>query len=153
MAELQSAFIALSTCDLSGALRTVLEKAAGLQKRLRELSEEQSRSEEEIGGLTSTAEGYARLCGSVKVRSCFVFCFSAQVTNILSMEGQLVFSARAKAYTQWQLAESHLRKMRAAHEKAKKANKVHAELLGLSLAEISDVRLLLVFLPIVQADT
>jgi sorting nexin-1/2 len=71
LGELQAAFIALASCDLSGPLRSALEKAAGLQGKLRESSEAQSTSEEEIGGLTSTAEGYARLCGSVKVRLCF----------------------------------------------------------------------------------
>lgn len=67
LGELESALLGLSMCDLSGPLRGALEKSAGVQKRLRELSERQSESEEQIGGLTSVAEGYARLCGSVKV--------------------------------------------------------------------------------------
>ena len=67
LGELESALLGLSMCDLSGPLKGALEKSAGVQKRLRELSERQSESEEEIGGLTSVAEGYARLCGSVKV--------------------------------------------------------------------------------------
>lgn len=69
LGELQAALSILASCDLSGPLRKALEEAASVQKRLQELSEKQSESEEQIGGLTSVAEGYARLCGSVKVSS------------------------------------------------------------------------------------
>lgn len=67
LGELQSAFLGLSQCDLSSQLRGALEQSAAVQRQLRELSEKQSSSEEQIGGITSVAEGYARLCGSVKV--------------------------------------------------------------------------------------
>ncbi|KAM0748347.1 Vps5-domain-containing protein [Meredithblackwellia eburnea MCA 4105] len=114
--ELQSALIGLSLCDLSGPLRSVLEKGAALQKRLLELGDEQLASEEQIGGLTAVAEGYARLCGSVK----------------------LVFGARIKAYHAWQAADLNFRKAAAAHEKAKKSGRAHGEMLGLSLGETAD---------------
>ena len=67
LGELQSALLALSQCDLSTPLKGALEQAAGVKRKLRELSEVQSANEEETGGLTSVAEGYARLCGSVRV--------------------------------------------------------------------------------------
>lgn len=70
--ELQSAFLGLSQCDLSGPLRKALEDAANVQKRLWELSEEQSASEDQIGGLTSVAEVYARLCASARVSHIYV---------------------------------------------------------------------------------
>lgn len=40
-----------------------------MQEKLRQLSEEQSQSEDQIGGLNSVAEGYARLCASARVSS------------------------------------------------------------------------------------
>lgn len=67
LSELQSAFLGLAQCDLSGPLRKALERGAAVQKRLWELSEEQTISEEQIGGLMSVAEGYARLCASARV--------------------------------------------------------------------------------------
>lgn len=67
IAELQSAFLGLASCDLSPSLRRALEDAARVQDRLRQLSEEQSQSEDQIGGLNSVAEGYARLCASARV--------------------------------------------------------------------------------------
>jgi sorting nexin-1/2 len=54
---------------------------------------------------------------------------------------QGVFGARIKAYNGWQAAEAHLRKIQSAHEKAKRTGRTHSELLNLSVAEISDVRL------------
>lgn len=69
LGELQSALLSLSQCDLSTSLKSILEQAAAVQRKLRELSEAQSSAEEQIGGLTSVAEGYSRLCASVKVRS------------------------------------------------------------------------------------
>ncbi|ORY92476.1 Vps5 C terminal like-domain-containing protein [Leucosporidium creatinivorum] len=116
ISELQSAFLGLAQCDLSPSLRKVLEDAARLQEKLRRLSEEQSASEEMIGGLNSVAEGYARLCASAR----------------------LVFGARIKAYHVWQSAESALRKTKSAHEKAKKSGRTHSELLGLSVSEIAE---------------
>ena len=52
---------------------------------------------------------------------------------------QDVFSARVKAYHTWQAAESHVRKLHAAHEKAKRSGRTHSELMNLSVAEIADV--------------
>ncbi|GAA5919562.1 hypothetical protein JCM1841_001015 [Sporobolomyces salmonicolor] len=115
-AELQSAFLALSQCDLSSPLRKVLDEAASLQKRLHDLSEAQAVSDEQIGGLVSVAESYARMCTSARG----------------------VFGARIRSYHAWQVAESNLRKAQAAHEKAKKSGRAHSELLGLSVAEISE---------------
>ncbi|GAA5893727.1 hypothetical protein JCM5296_001118 [Sporobolomyces johnsonii] len=114
--ELQSAFLALSQCDLSTPLRKVLDEAASLQKRLHDLSEAQAVSDEQIGGLVSVAESYARMCTSARG----------------------VFGARIRSYHAWQAAESNLRKAQAAHEKAKKSGRAHSELLGLSVAEIAE---------------
>lgn len=68
-AELQVAFLALAQCDLSPTLRRVLEDAARVQERIKRLNEEQSASEDAIGGLNSVLEGYARLCASARVSS------------------------------------------------------------------------------------
>lgn len=57
------------------------------------------------------------------------------------MLSQLVFAARIKAFNTWQAAEANLRKVRLAHDKAKRAGKTHSELLGLSLSEIAEVSL------------
>lgn len=67
IAELQVAFLALAQCDLSPTLRRVLEDAARVQEKIKRLSEAQSASEDQIGGLTSVVEGYARLCSSARV--------------------------------------------------------------------------------------
>lgn len=139
LGELQTSLLVLSQCDLSTSLRGALEQAAGVQRRLRELGEQQSISEEQIGGITSVTEGYARLCGSVKVSSSTL---PPPSQSLMKLATQLVFGARVKSYHSWQAAESVLRKMRSAHEKAKKSGRTHSELLGLSLSEISDVSLI-----------
>ncbi|BGP48060.1 Vacuolar protein sorting-associated protein vps5 [Rhodotorula kratochvilovae] len=116
IAELQSAFLALAQCDLSSSLRSLLDEAAAVQKKLFDLAEAQAAQEEKIDGLTTVAESYARLCTSARG----------------------VFGARIKAYHTWQAAEANLRKMQAAHEKAKRSGRTHSELLNLSVAEIAD---------------
>ncbi|GAA6048267.1 hypothetical protein JCM3770_006512 [Rhodotorula araucariae] len=116
IAELQSAFLALAQCDLSSSLRSLLDEAAAVQKKLYDLAEAQAAQEEKIDGLTTVAESYARLCASARG----------------------VFGARIKAYHTWQAAEANLRKMQTAHEKAKRSGRTHSELLNLSVAEIAD---------------
>ncbi|BGP16058.1 Vacuolar protein sorting-associated protein vps5 [Rhodosporidiobolus nylandii] len=116
IAELQSAFLALASCDLSSTLRGLFDQAAAVQNKIHDLAEAQSQHEEQIGGLMSVAESYARLCASAKG----------------------VFGARIKAYHTWQAAESNYRKMQSAHDKAKKSGRTHSELLNLSVAEIAD---------------
>lgn len=117
----------------------MLEDAARLQEKLRRLSEEQSASEEMIGGLNSVAEGYARLCASARVRSLDLSRALAPIARADFPSPQLVFGARIKAYHVWQSAESALRKTKTAHEKAKKSGRTHSELLGLSVSEIAEV--------------
>ncbi|BGO94026.1 hypothetical protein NBRC10512_003659 [Rhodotorula toruloides] len=116
VAELQSAFLALAQCDLSSSLRKLFDEAAAVQKKVFDLAEAQSVHDEQIGGLISVAESYARLCTSARG----------------------VFGARIKAYNTWQAAEANLRKIQSAHEKAKRTGRTHSELLNLSVAEISD---------------
>ncbi|BGP02650.1 Vacuolar protein sorting-associated protein vps5 [Rhodotorula toruloides] len=116
VAELQSAFLALAQCDLSSSLRKLFDEAAAVQKKVYDLAEAQSVHDEQIGGLISVAESYARLCTSARG----------------------VFGARIKAYNTWQAAEANLRKIQSAHEKAKRTGRTHSELLNLSVAEISD---------------
>lgn len=67
LADLEIALANLAHCEVSDALRGALEGAAVLQGKLRNLGEGQTRAEEGLGGLTSVAEGYARLCASAKV--------------------------------------------------------------------------------------
>ncbi|TKA55129.1 hypothetical protein B0A53_02099 [Rhodotorula sp. CCFEE 5036] len=124
IAELQSAFIALSQCDLSSSLRKLYDQAATVQQKLHDLASSQTDHDERVGSLLSVAESYARMCASAKD----------------------VFGARVKAYHTWQAAESHVRKLHAAHEKAKRSGRTHSELMNLSVAEIADDgRLRLVF--------
>jgi len=68
IAELQSAFLALAESDLSTQLRKLFAEAASLQKKLHDLSEAQAINDEQIGGLVSVAESYARMCASARVR-------------------------------------------------------------------------------------
>lgn len=56
-----------------------MDQAANVQRRLRELSEQQCASEEQIGGLTNVAEGYVRLCLSIRV--CIMY--SAIVSSVV----------------------------------------------------------------------
>lgn len=138
VAELQSAFLALAQCDLSSSLRKLFDEAASVQKKVYDLAEAQSAHDEQIGGLISVAESYARLCTSARV-SQPLFCDSADHADAVDPQG--VFGARIKAYNSWQAAEANLRKIQSAHEKAKRTGRTHSELLNLSVAEISDVRL------------
>ncbi|GAA5861846.1 hypothetical protein JCM3774_001324 [Rhodotorula dairenensis] len=116
IAELQSAFIALSQCDLSSSLRKLYDQAATVQQKLHDLASSQADHDERVGSLLSVAESYARMCASAKD----------------------VFGARVKAYHTWQAAESNVRKLHAAHEKAKRSGRTHSELMSLSVAEIAD---------------
>ncbi|GAA6002479.1 hypothetical protein JCM10207_001143 [Rhodosporidiobolus poonsookiae] len=116
IAELQSAFLALAQSDLSSTLRKLFDQAAAVQGKIHALAEAQSAHEEQIGGLFSVAESYARLCASARG----------------------VFGARIKAYHTYQTADSNFRKMHTAHEKAKRSGRTHSELLNLSVAEIAD---------------
>ena len=67
MSELQASFLALAESDLSTQLRKLFNEAASLQKKLHDLSEAQAVSDEQIGGLVSVAESYARMCASARV--------------------------------------------------------------------------------------
>ncbi|GAA6012246.1 hypothetical protein JCM11491_007070 [Sporobolomyces phaffii] len=116
LAELQSAFLALAESDLSTQLRKLFAEAASLQKKLHDLAEAQAISDEQIGGLVSVAESYARMCASARG----------------------VFGARVKAYHTWQSAESRLRKAQAEHEKGKRSGRTHSELLPDSVAMLAD---------------
>ncbi|GAA5981972.1 hypothetical protein JCM10908_004688 [Rhodotorula pacifica] len=116
IAELQSAFIALSQCDLSSSLRKLYDQAATVQQKLHDLASSQAEHDERVGSLLSVAESYARMCASAKD----------------------VFGARVKAYHTWQAAESNVRKLHTAHEKAKRSGRTHSELMSLSVAEIAD---------------
>ncbi|GAA5963118.1 hypothetical protein JCM3765_001776 [Sporobolomyces pararoseus] len=116
ISELQASFLALAESDLSTQLRKLFNEAASLQKKLHDLSEAQAVSEEQIGGLVSVAESYARMCASARG----------------------VFGARIKAYHTWQSAESRLRKAQAEHEKGKRSGRTHSELLPDSVAMLAD---------------
>lgn len=69
IAELESAFLALTQCDLSSTLRKLMNQAAEVQRKIHDLAEQQSAGDEVMGGLVSVVESYARLCASAKVRS------------------------------------------------------------------------------------
>lgn len=114
LGELADAFAALATCDISGPLKAAFERAAAVERRTRELAEQQLRSEEQVGGLTSTAEAYLRLCSSVRH----------------------AFASRVQSYHTWQASESTLRKARVSHDKVKHSGR--SEMLGMSLAEVAD---------------
>lgn len=109
---------------------------------MRLLSEQQSSSEEQIGGIISVAEGYARLCGSVRVSSFFlsyiyVYIFDSTRSpsdSFTFLLRQLVFGARVKAYHAAQAAESVLRKARASQAKRSRGDEM-----GGSLLEVSEV--------------
>lgn len=67
IAELQSAFITLSQCDLSSSLRKLYDQAATVQQKLHDLASSQTDHDERVGSLLSVAESYARMCASAKV--------------------------------------------------------------------------------------
>ena len=67
IAELQSAFITLSQCDLSSSLRKLYDQAATVQQKLHDLASSQTEHDERVGSLLSVAESYARMCASAKV--------------------------------------------------------------------------------------
>ena len=67
IAELQSAFITLSQCDLSSSLRKLYDQAVTVQQKLHDLASSQTEHDERVGSLLSVAESYARMCASAKV--------------------------------------------------------------------------------------
>ncbi|KAK4056043.1 Vacuolar protein sorting-associated protein vps5 [Microbotryomycetes sp. JL221] len=113
LAELQASLCALADCDLSRSLKNTLLEAAKLQDKVKRLGQEQLASEDRVDGFNSVIETYARLSASAK----------------------LIFGARIKAYQTMQSAESHLRKVKSSHEKARRAGRAHD---SLSIAEITE---------------
>ena len=72
---------------------------------------------------------------SVRVRM-FVFLISAPADLIM----QLAFTSRVRLYTSWQHADSDVRKIQQAHEKARRQGRIPSDRLSISLAEIAEVR-------------
>jgi sorting nexin-1/2 len=57
---------------------------------------------------------------------------------------QLAFASRVKAYGAWQYADSESRRIKSAHEKARKQGRIPTDRLSASLNEIGEVRDLVV---------
>lgn len=64
--ELMSALNNLASCELSVPVKEAFTKMADMEKRKAEIGEMQTKDEEQI--LLATAENYARLISSIRVR-------------------------------------------------------------------------------------
>ncbi|GAA98434.1 uncharacterized protein L969DRAFT_94205 [Mixia osmundae IAM 14324] len=109
--ELSLALVATAACDLSRPVRDALSGLAALLKKIRDIAEAQSKSEEV--GLIATIDTYSRLVGSVR----------------------LALQARVKLHQAWQRHLNHAAMLLQSYEKAKRQGRLHEDVLESDLAE------------------
>ncbi|KAJ9095011.1 hypothetical protein QFC21_005804 [Naganishia friedmannii] len=114
ISDFSQTITALSESDLSMDLSQALQRFAGLI--IREKEREEGQAKMDVVWLLSTADEYLRWIGSVR----------------------LAFAGRIKSYHAWQQAESDSRRLKAAHEKLRRAGKIAHERLPLAIAEIHE---------------
>ncbi|CCA75360.1 related to vacuolar protein sorting-associated protein vps5 [Serendipita indica DSM 11827] len=113
LAELADTLEALSTSDISQQLSSSFSHLATVQRKAKQIQDEQAN--QDVVTFAGTVEEYGRMIGSVR----------------------LAFASRVKCYGQWQNAENDLRRVRTAHEKARKQSKT-PERLHYHIQEVAD---------------
>ncbi|KZT39373.1 Vps5-domain-containing protein [Sistotremastrum suecicum HHB10207 ss-3] len=115
IALFSDAVAALADTDLHGnAFTQTLLGLADVEKKVRDLLEAQAR--DDVVTVMATADEYARLINSVR----------------------LAFASRIRCHATWQAADSDVRRVRAAQEKARKQGRLPSDRLTHSLAEIQE---------------
>ncbi|KAG9055820.1 Vacuolar protein sorting-associated protein 5 [Serendipita sp. 407] len=113
LSELADALEILSGADISKQLSNTFSQLAIVQKRARKLQDEQA--QQDVVTFAGTVEEYGRMINSVRV----------------------AFASRIKCFGQWQNTENEFRRVKANHEKARKASK-NPERLHYHIQEVAD---------------
>jgi hypothetical protein len=114
MSDLSDSITALAESDLGSAMCAALARLADLQKREKELNEEQAKSD--VMNLLNLADEYVRFIASVR----------------------LAFGGRIKAYHTWQAGDKDVARLKANREKLRQQGKL-GDRVQSSLAEINEV--------------
>jgi len=124
----------LASSDVGRQLSQSLNGLVEVERKAQDLQTQQA--EQDITTLTSTADEYARLVNSVRVR---LFTFASQGEfsakgNVLKM----AFASRIRVYHAWKTAEAECVRIKQNHERNRAQGKVPTERLGFSLSLIAD---------------
>ncbi|QRV74439.1 vacuolar protein sorting-associated protein 5 [Ceratobasidium sp. AG-Ba] len=113
-AEFAETVVVLSQSDLSKQLSQSLATLADVHKKARKLEEEQS--QDDIILLMGIVEEYIRLIGSIR----------------------LTFSSRIRLHAAWQNANAEAKRVRTAHEKARRQGKIPQDRVGMAMHEMAE---------------
>ncbi|KAB5589577.1 Sorting nexin-1 protein [Ceratobasidium theobromae] len=112
--EFAGTLVVLSTSDLSKQLSQSLATLADVHKKARKLEEEQS--QDDIILLMGIVEEYIRLIGSIR----------------------LTFASRIRLHAAWQNANAEAKRVRTAHEKARRQGRIPQDRVGASMQEMAE---------------
>ncbi|CAE6433418.1 unnamed protein product [Rhizoctonia solani] len=112
--EFAEALVVLSNSDLSKQLSQSLAALADVQKKVRKLEEEQS--QDDIILLMGIVDEYIRLIGSIR----------------------LTFASRIRLHAAWQNANAEAKRVRTAHEKARRQGRIPQDRVGMSMHEVAE---------------
>ncbi|KAG8691011.1 Vacuolar protein sorting-associated protein 5 [Ceratobasidium sp. 423] len=112
--EFAETLVVLSNSDLSKQLSQSLATLADVQKKARKLEEEQS--QDDIILLMGIVDEYIRLIGSVR----------------------LTFASRIRLHAAWQNANAEAKRVRTAHEKARRQGRIPQDRVGMSMHEVAE---------------
>ncbi|CAG8556066.1 17613_t:CDS:10, partial [Acaulospora colombiana] len=113
LSELAETLEAVSTADISKQLSNAFSHLATVQRKAKELQDEQA--QQDVITFAGTVEEYGRMIGSVR----------------------LAFGSRVKCFNQWQNAENELRRVKTNYDRAKKQSKT-PERLHYFMQEVAD---------------
>ncbi|CCO31857.1 Sorting nexin-1 OS=Pongo abelii GN=SNX1 PE=2 SV=1 [Rhizoctonia solani AG-1 IB] len=112
--EFAETLVVLSNSDLSKQLSQSLATLADVQKKARKLEEEQS--QDDIILLMGIVDEYIRLIGSIR----------------------LTFASRIRLHAAWQNANAEAKRVRTAHEKARRQGRIPQDRVGMSMHEVAE---------------
>ncbi|KAF8704715.1 Vps5 C terminal like, partial [Rhizoctonia solani] len=112
--EFAETLVVLSNSDLSKQLSQSLATLADVQKKARKLEEEQS--QDDIILLMGIVDEYIRLIGSIR----------------------LAFASRIRLHAAWQNANAEAKRVRTAHEKARRQGRIPQDRVGMSMHEVAE---------------
>ncbi|PVG02045.1 Vps5-domain-containing protein [Serendipita vermifera] len=113
LSELAETLEAVSTADISKQLSNAFSRLAIVQRKAKELQDEQA--QQDVVTFAGTVEEYGRMIGSVR----------------------LAFGSRIKCFNQWQNADNDLRRVKTNYDRAKKQSKT-PERLHYFMQEVAD---------------
>ena len=135
----------LAASDLGKSVSHSLEALAELERKAQETESAQARADQAT--LLSTADEYARLVNSVRVRMPSMTGFwsgcHGRFAYLSVCSSQMAFSSRVRVYHAWQNADAELRRVKQAHERSRAQGKAAPEKtdrLKHTYSQIGDVR-------------